>query len=102
MGTGAGVSASRERVGTPAGVGDERMIFICESCLSKAGKHATWIRALRTCTRKKMRMWSGKCDVCAVVSLGVYQEVCRNLNPAEDDPDALCSHPGHPDHYGDR
>lgn len=84
------------------------MTFVCECCLSKAGKHATWVRALQVCTRHCTRMWRGKCDVCgntdvcASVNDGVYLAVCRNLDPAEDDPDALCGHPGHPDNYGDR
>jgi hypothetical protein len=83
------------------------MIFVCEKCLTEAGKQSTWVRAAKRSEQQKKRMWSGQCDVCgdvtvcAAVSGKMYSEVCRNRNPTENDPDAMCSHPGHPDHYGD-
>lgn len=84
------------------------MIFVCQKCLHEGGEKSAWSRAIRNCERTGTRMWVGRCDVCetvdvcAVVRKSTYLNVCRNLNPAEDDPDSMCSHPGHPDHYGDR
>jgi hypothetical protein len=84
------------------------MIFVCKKCLTKAGKQSVWTHRVQKAERCGIRLWFGTCDVCgiknecATVSEEMYSEVCRNLNPAEDDPDAMCGHPGHPDHYGDR
>lgn len=84
------------------------MIFICRKCLNKAGKQSVWTERVRRAKHCGMRSWVGTCNVCrdtgecVTVSGNLFTEVCNALNPAEDDPDAMCSHPGHPSHYGDR